>query len=366
MKNRSIQDFIADQLLVKAYSGSHAYGMALPTSDVDFRGIFCSDMINVRTPFFPIKEIVDSSEEDTKFFELTHFMKLCVECNPNIIELLWTDADDVVVSSPEYEYLRSVRHELISSKIAFTTSGYAIAQLKRIKGHNKWINNPQPKAKPMQKDFVSLVYNMTDAKVLPSQFNIDSYRAGYRLLPYGNNIFGIYESSNNQLYDDAGALITNYDSVTEESWMTMVGENGTERRRKPLFIIKYNIDEYKSAKETHSNYWDWKANRNEKRSELEEQFGFDTKHASHLVRLLRMGEEALTTGQILVKRPDAQELLDIRHGKWSYEQIIEYAEYMDERVRGDLYKHSILPKKPNIQRAAQILMDVQDMVWYNK
>ncbi|AEZ66297.1 hypothetical protein phiTE_131 [Pectobacterium phage phiTE] len=37
-------------------------------------------------------------------------------------------------------------------------------------------------------------------------------------------------------------------------------------------------------------------NRNAARHELEEKFGYDTKHAMHLVRLLRMSQEILETG----------------------------------------------------------------------
>ncbi len=89
----------------------------------------------------------------------------------------------------------------------------------------------------------------------------------------------------------------------------------------------------------------------------------DFKHAMHLVRLLRMGQEALETGQIIVKRPDAQELLDIRHGSMKYEEIVEYAEDMHANIMDNLYKTTDLPKKPDLKKVAQLLMDVQYKVW---
>ncbi len=91
----------------------------------------------------------------------------------------------------------------------------------------------------------------------------------------------------------------------------------------------------------------------------------NTKHAMHLVRLLRMGHEVLKTGQLLVKRPDAEELLNIRRGAWTwtYDQLVEYAEFMDNEARTTLYQASSLPNKPDLQFAAQLLMDVQDLVW---
>lgn len=143
MKPRTAQELIKDNLLVKHYAGSHAYGTALPTSDVDFRGIFVADPVNILTPFFPVREAVDSDEEDTKFYELAHFMKLCLDCNPNIVETLWVDHDDIVHRTPAYDYLRAYRTRLLSSKAAFTFSGYAVSQLKRIKGHNKWLTQAE-------------------------------------------------------------------------------------------------------------------------------------------------------------------------------------------------------------------------------
>lgn len=140
MKPRTPQELMQQNCIVKHYAGSHAYGTNIASSDVDFRGIFVADPINLRTPFYPIKEVEDSSEEDTKFYELAQFMKLALDCNPNVVETLWVDEQDVVFSTPAYEILRAAAPKLLSSKIAFTTSGYALSQLKRIKGHNKWIN----------------------------------------------------------------------------------------------------------------------------------------------------------------------------------------------------------------------------------
>ena len=57
LKIRTSQELMHDNLLVKHYAGSKAYGTSLPTSDTDFRGIFVADPINVRTPFFPVREV---------------------------------------------------------------------------------------------------------------------------------------------------------------------------------------------------------------------------------------------------------------------------------------------------------------------
>jgi len=133
-------ELMKDNMIVKHYAGSISYGTNLPTSDVDFRGVFCADPINILAPFHVIKECKDQDEEDTKLFELRHFFKLCVDCNPNIIETLWVDDSDIVFHTQVYDYIRSYRNDLLSQKIAYTTSGYAIAQLKRLKSAKKHVN----------------------------------------------------------------------------------------------------------------------------------------------------------------------------------------------------------------------------------
>ena len=132
--------FKTENIIVKMLAGSHAYGTNIATSDVDYRGIFVAPPECIRTPFFIIKEQEDTTEEDTKFYELNQFMKLALDCNPNVIELLWTDMNDVILSTPAYDVLRSYAPQLLSSKIAFTTSGYAIAQMKRLKQSKKKVN----------------------------------------------------------------------------------------------------------------------------------------------------------------------------------------------------------------------------------
>lgn len=72
--------------------------------------------------------------------------------------------------------------------------------------------------------------------------------------------------------------------------------------------------------------------RNPARAQLEQEHGYDTKHAMHLVRLLRMGLEVLQEGQLRVYRPDAAELLEIRDGKYSLAEILQMAEELDQQL----------------------------------
>lgn len=81
-----------------------------------------------------------------------------------------------------------------------------------------------------------------------------------------------------------------------------------------------------------------------RRRELKDKFGYDTKHAAHLIRLMRMGLEVMQGRGVIVRRPDAQELLDIREGKRSLEDIIDEANRLDEWITELAEKNTELPK----------------------
>lgn len=331
------QKLIQTNMLVRMLAGSQAYGTNLPTSDVDYRGLFFAPQEYIRTPFFNMTEVTDTTEEDTKYYEINQFLKLFTLANPNILELLYTDRSKIELTSDPYELLRANADKMMSSKVAFTFSGYAIAQLKRIRGHNKWINNPQKVEAPRQIDYLTLVQNFTEEKLF--KLDIESLREDWILMPYGGELYGLYQREGFQSFNADYTLKPFKEEQAENN--PFVDETG-QFRKSPQYIVKYNKEQYNADKDTHKNYWNWKQNRNVARGSLEEQFGYDTKHAMHLVRLLNMGEEILSTGEVHVLRPDAQLLLDIRAGKWTYEEVVEFAEQKDTLIREVLYKSTTL------------------------
>jgi len=135
-------ELVKKNMIVKHMSGSHAYGMATAESDVDIRGVFLADPINIRTPFFKVEECTIQDEEDTKFYEGTHFMKLLLQNNPNIVETLWMDDADVLFVDDKgvYDLLKKNRYAFLSSKVAHTYTGYAFSQIKRHTHYNKQSN----------------------------------------------------------------------------------------------------------------------------------------------------------------------------------------------------------------------------------
>ena len=91
---------------------------------------------------------------------------------------------------------------------------------------------------------------------------------------------------------------------------------------------------YAKAKQVYDSWVSWKRERNPARRELEEKSGYDTKHASHLVRLMRMGYEIITEGKVIVNRKgvDADELLAIKNGAWSFDRVMEFKDIMENKL----------------------------------
>lgn len=409
------KDFLKDTI-VKHLAGSQAYGTSTPTSDTDYRGIFVADKEYIISPFISVGEATDTSEEDTKFYELNKYMKLYMDGNPNVLESLWVEPSDIVQSTEMYDYLRSNAQSLLSTKIAYTYSGYAYNQAHRMQNHHSWMDKERHaetrlteifemypcqqtinwmednfpdyivqridtkagknifiktfidferfmrytslqlvSSKPLkQYHFVKLVHSYLPEKLLDRDFNIRNFNDGYKLVPYGDDIYGVIRSDSRTLNDDGSLFISDEDRDLDEI------------KTAPALVVKMNRKEYKENSENRKSYHKWKENRNDTRKVLESAHGYDTKHAMHVVRLLRTAEEALLTGEVHVKRPDAEELLAIRNGAWSYDELMEYFNSKSTEIRDVLVKKSVLPKKPDIKLATKVLVDLREMQWYGK
>lgn len=332
---------IENGLIFKTITGSNAYGTNREGSDLDTRGIFIAPPEVIISPFEAIEQI-RYDDKDEVIYEITKFLNLLIVQNPNILELLWVREDFIQFSSPLYEELRSYREELLTKATKFTFSEYAYSQLNRIKGHNKWINNPQSDKPPVGKDFLSVMFSKENT----TNINYNDYEA-YLV---GDHVYALFKKDNPK-----STLINRIGNINNQ--LPKYG-----KKDYPDILVKYNFHEHEIKAKNWKDYWTWKNNRNEARSALEEQHGYDTKHAMHLIRLLRMGKEILQDGVVNVYREDRKDLLDIRNGKYSYEEIIEMA----EKIKSDmdtLYTTTTLKENVNKDFITDLLVDIYKKHW---
>ena len=109
----------------------------------------------------------------------------------------------------------------------------------------------------------------------------------------------------------------------------------------------------------HRAYKAWRKNRNPKRAALEEKYGYDTKHAMHLCRLLKMGCEILEEGEVHVFRPDAAWLRRVREGALSYRDLLDWVKEMEQRL-ADSERRSELPAEPSFHDAEQMVVRITE------
>jgi len=119
-------------------------------------------------------------------------------------------------------------------------------------------------------------------------------------------------------------------------------------------------DRYKADFDEVSKMWKWKIERNIARSVLEDKHGYDTKHASHLYRLMIGAEHTLRDGLFdpVLTDDDLQMVKDVRSGKYEYDEIISYAKKSEELLNV-LYESSTLPQKVDIHKINKLLLELQ-------
>jgi predicted nucleotidyltransferase len=335
------QLWLKDRTLVLMKNGSHAYGTNGPGSDIDIKGV----AVQPRSYDFGFIDSFEQAnsgfgEYDCCIYELRKFMKLATDCNPNIIELVWTDENDLIYVTPAWEKLYNVRHLFLSQNAKYRFSGYAMAQLKRIRTHRDWITNPMEK-EPTRTEFKLPEYTAISAdqrQAAESQIKkqVEAWRIDLAEVDDGLRV-GLLRT-----YEDALEEISAY-SNNNSVWTAAGRKLGFDDN-----FLEYLEQErgYRAAHQRFKQYQEWKRSRNAARHELEEKYGYDTKHGMHLIRLMRMAHEIMRGEGVIVKRPDAEELKAIRNGAWSLDKILAEADAYEKGLE-DLVKNTKLPKQPN-------------------
>ena len=134
-----------------------------------------------------------------------------------------------------------------------------------------------------------------------------------------------------------------------------IGRELIERR--DLFVSKdayYSFVGYAKGQLHRMTHGAYRGRMGEKRKGLVDKYGYDTKNASHLIRLLRMGIEFLNDGELIVERKhDASELLDIKKGKWKLEKVKQEADRLFD-LADRAYISSNLPRYPDRDRIEEL------------
>jgi predicted nucleotidyltransferase len=353
-------EWLPERTIYITRHGSHAYGTNTPTSDLDLRGIVIAPKPYYHGFMQKFEGCVQKPPQpDFATFEIRKFFNLAADCNPNVLELLYTDPSDHLLVTPVMERLFAFRDMFLSRKAKHTFSGYAMSQLKRIQGHYRWLKDP-PKAPPKREDFglpneTLIPADQRAAAEASIRDKVNSWELDW-LEPFDpdERIF-IQEQFARRLTE---ITMWSDDEADEKVWLSAARSIGLDDN---FILLMQRERQYTGKQREWEQFQKWKKERNEDRAILEAKFGYDTKHATHLVRLMRMCREILIEGKVYVRRPDAEELLAVRAGRWTYEELLIWAKRQDELLT-EAMKVSILPKEPNRASLDAICIQLVEMM----
>ena len=342
-------------MLLNCISGSNSYGLALPTSDVDYKGVFYLP----KQQFYSLDytEQVSNETNDIVYYELRRFIDLLYKNNPNILELLNTPADCVLYRHP---IMDAVKPEIFLSKICKDSfAGYAMTQVKRAKGLNKKIVNPVDEKLKSVLDFC---YVPTGQGTIPLSNWLD--KQGYQQsdcglvsLAHMRDMYALYHRS--QFDDDIHMRgIISGEKANEVSLTSIPA--GIE----PLIVMYSNKDGYSRYCKEYHDYWEWVGKRNEVRYQgtLEHGKNYDAKNMMHVFRLLNMAEEIAREKKVNVRRHDREYLLSIRSGKFQYDDLVKQANDKVALIT-ELYAQCDLPDKPDKNAINELLIQLREQLY---
>jgi uncharacterized protein len=341
-------------VIVLALAGSQAHGTAGEESDVDIRGVSVAPL-SARLSLFgmpeqhegalpaalepeiaralrahPTAKQAAENKLECVIFDVAKFLRLCIAANPNALEVLFADERDWLVATETWRALHRERHRFLTRKVQQTFLGYAMAQLRKIETHRGWLLNP-PARKPTRADFG-----------LPEAAGTTSRDDQHRLESAIADTIRRYGIDDLEMPRTTRLAVAERLAELQRDMLAVPADELEERTRavathalglSPGVVATLNAEKrYRASMKQWDAYRAWHTNRNPMRADLERAHGYDTKHAMHLVRLMRMGVEALERGELDVRRSDAGELIAIREGAVTYEALRQMAEDLRQRM----------------------------------
>lgn len=339
-------------LLFECISGSRAYGLHNENSDTDIKGVFYLP----RSRFYGLGYIPQISNEsnDEVYYELGRFVELLIRNNPSMLELLATPEDCILYRHPVMD---SLPVELFLSKLCKDSfGGYAYAQIKKARGYNKKMLNPVEKERKTILDFCYVI-DGKQTSPLSQWLNTqgwDENQVGLVDLANAKGLYAMYCSKEPKQYR---GIISSEDAND-------LSLSSVDAQQLPVAYLYCNKEGYSTYCKTYREYWDWVENRNEHRYQgnLLHGQGFDAKNMMHTIRLLQTCEEILRDGKLNIQPSNREELLQIKAGARSYEELMAMSDELILKSEAAL-AISQLPDEPDKKRIEAILVTIRNELY---
>tara|TARA_B100000953_G_scaffold282107_1_gene260050 strand:+ start:1648 stop:2631 length:984 start_codon:yes stop_codon:yes gene_type:complete len=301
--------------LVSTVHGSHLYGTSTPTSDEDYKGVHLPSGrgIILQKPENVLNESIVSKDAnkkntqeavDRESYSVEKFCRMLAGGDGVATEILFAPDEFIVEADPMWEQLRIEARSLLTRDVR-GFAGYCKQQAAKygVKGSRV----------AAIEGLVALLKKM-EAK-------------------HGNKI-------RLEVIEDE---LREYCDKTEMANMVMF-ESGRTKSMLHVECCDRKIsmrNNLEMALDVYGKVW---KNYGERARKAKDSNGVDWKAVSHAVRVARQAHELMRTGEIVFPRPDAEELLAIKLGKFHYKTI---EPMLEELVDGLETIDSVLPERPN-------------------
>lgn len=340
-------------ILLDSVSGSRAYGLARPESDTDLRGVF----LLPKQQYYGLTYVPQISNEsnDIVYYELKRFVELLSKNNPNILELLAVPEDCLRYQHP---VMAQLSPDLFLSRLCKDTfAGYAMTQMKKARGLNKKVLNPVEKERKSLLHFCHVPRGQGTQPLLDwlQEKGIDQSQCGLVNLPHMRYYYALFVDEKHEL---------GYKGIISGPESNEVLLSSIPKEEQLITHLYVNHDGYTRYCKDYREYWDWVDKRNEHRYQatIEQGKRYDAKNMMHTFRLLSMAEEILREGQLKVRRDDREALLDIRDGKFTYEELMQQAKEKLSSIE-QAYETSVLPDRPDVKKIEALLVEMREELY---
>jgi predicted nucleotidyltransferase len=369
--------------------GSHAYGTNVETSDIDYAGVFIQSMNDILGNKYT--EQINDDTNDTVIYEVRRFLELLGSNNPTVLELLNTPEDCIIYKDPVFDLILNDKERFITKICAKSFGGYAKQQISKAKGQNKKQN--WEKDKVTRKEVLDFVYVIEGEKSIPwkvwnEDFKYEEKFIGVVNVPNARDIYAVYfDEVANMCFSESVPenVRESVKYLRKESELTMgfgykglvktgEGISSTESNQLrlssipkgevPICIITYNKDGYTQHCNDYKSYQTWLEKRNESRWVDVKSHGqkIDGKNMLHCKRLMDMAKEIAKGEGIIVRRPNAKDLISIRKGEIDLETLIDSVE--KEIIEVDkLFDNSELPDNVNNEFINNLIVKIRKQIY---
>lgn len=353
--------------LFKAIVGSQAYGTSTPESDVDTKGVYLQNPMEVLT--FDYKEQVNL-DKDNCIYEIMRFLQLASSGNPTMLELLFMPEDCILEKHPLWDIVSKHRHAFLTKKCYNSLAGYAYQQIEKAKGLNKkmnWDQNKVARKRPI--DFLKVIDGCKTYPLTSWLKQDKKYEdcCGLSKVNDSENIYALW-------YDDVKDISKTAD-LSNPRWKDWVDFgykgvcNDVDLLLSPIpewqanncrCLLYFNHNGWKEHCKDYNSYQVWLSERNEQRYVDVKNHGqrIDGKNMMHCIRLINQAYDILNENTIHVRVKNPEYLLSIRRGEVCLEDLLKEATEKIVELKAK-FQNSSLPDEIDFNLVKSILTDIR-------